>query len=63
MKCSDKLPLSKEEQEALNKAVFDILCNGLDIVRKRFPKFSDLDGDNIELPKEDEDINPFSLKP
>jgi hypothetical protein len=41
MKCKDQIKLTPEEEKLLNESVYKILCEGLDIVRRRFPNLND----------------------
>ena len=40
--CDHKIKLTKKEERLLNESIFKILCEGLDIVRQRFPNINDL---------------------
>lgn len=57
MKCNYKSNLSKEDSDAVDKAVLDILKEGLNIVRNRFPEIQDVIDDQNELSRP-EDKNP-----
>lgn len=43
--CDHKIKMTPEEEKALNESVFKILCDGLDIVRTRFPHIGDVQGE------------------
>lgn len=61
MECNHKTNLSKEDSEAVNKAVLDILKEGLNIVRNRFPTIQDVIDDQNELSRpEEQPKNPSS---
>jgi hypothetical protein len=58
--CSHKIKLTEEEERLLNESVFNILSEGLDIVRSRFPNINDL---TCQPPEEDQQQPPQELKP
>lgn len=42
MKCNDKIKMTPEEEKSLNASILQVLTEGLDVVRKRFPNIHDV---------------------
>jgi hypothetical protein len=58
--CTNKVKLSEEEERLLNESVYNILCEGLDIVRERFQNINDL---TCRPPEEDQQQPPQEPEP
>lgn len=59
MKCEHKIPLTKEEEEQMNKTILAILMENYALVRKRFPNINDLTTPEEDTGDSDSDGNDF----